>query len=121
MSTGFRMPKPNGSILVGIQESFQPSFLPTALKFHQLGYKVCLPTSVWKSKLNSAYNLKSFSVHFMEICLALPDLLSCNSEMVWQIYFLKHISMTTTNTFSESDLKEKDNITRTFSNFLTPL
>lgn len=38
MSTGFKLPKKN--ILIGIQRSFQPIFLPTALKFHRMGYKV---------------------------------------------------------------------------------
>ncbi|XP_071822470.1 carbamoyl-phosphate synthase [ammonia], mitochondrial-like [Apostichopus japonicus] len=38
MSTGFKLPKKN--ILIGIQRSFQPIFLPTALKFHRMGYKL---------------------------------------------------------------------------------
>ncbi|CAH3119613.1 unnamed protein product [Porites lobata] len=36
MSTGFRLPK-NG-ILIGIQQSLQPKFLPTANKLHKLGF-----------------------------------------------------------------------------------
>jgi len=40
MSTGFRMPPTHGNVLIGIQESFQPKFLPTAKKLHELGYNV---------------------------------------------------------------------------------
>ncbi|KAK3747312.1 hypothetical protein QZH41_016939, partial [Actinostola sp. cb2023] len=36
MSAGFRLP--NKNILIGIQQSFQPEFLPTAQKLHKLGY-----------------------------------------------------------------------------------
>lgn len=36
MSTGFRLPKKG--ILIGIQQSLQPKFLPTANKLHQLGF-----------------------------------------------------------------------------------
>ena len=38
---GFRMPPEHGKVLIGIQESFQSEFLPTANKLHQLGYQVC--------------------------------------------------------------------------------
>ncbi len=34
------MPPKNGNILIGIQESFQPQFLPTAKKLDELGYNV---------------------------------------------------------------------------------
>ncbi|XP_033124617.1 carbamoyl-phosphate synthase [ammonia], mitochondrial-like [Anneissia japonica] len=37
MSTGFKVPKKN--IMIGIQKYFQPKFLPTAHKFHQMGYE----------------------------------------------------------------------------------
>ena len=40
MSTGFKMPPKHGNVLIGIQQSFQPNFLPTAKQFHDLGYKV---------------------------------------------------------------------------------
>jgi carbamoyl-phosphate synthase (ammonia) len=40
MSTGFKMPKKNGSILIGIQESIQPHFLEIAKKFNELGYQI---------------------------------------------------------------------------------
>ncbi|KAI0219856.1 Carbamoyl-phosphate synthase [ammonia], mitochondrial [Lamellibrachia satsuma] len=40
MSTGFRMPPTHGNVLIGIQESFQPKFLPTAKKLHELGYNL---------------------------------------------------------------------------------
>ncbi|XP_065052232.1 carbamoyl-phosphate synthase [ammonia], mitochondrial-like [Rhopilema esculentum] len=36
MSTGFKIPKKN--IMIGIQQSFQPKFLPTANALHKLGY-----------------------------------------------------------------------------------
>ncbi len=36
------MPRQHGKVLIGIQESFQSEFLPTALKLHQLGYQVRL-------------------------------------------------------------------------------
>ncbi|CAH3195811.1 unnamed protein product, partial [Porites evermanni] len=36
MSTGFRLPKKG--ILIGIQQSLQPKFLPTANKLHKLGF-----------------------------------------------------------------------------------
>lgn len=36
LSTGFKIPKKN--VLVGIQQSFQPKFLPTAKALYQLGY-----------------------------------------------------------------------------------
>lgn len=39
MSTGFKMPKKNGAVLVGIQESFQPHFLEIARRFHERGYR----------------------------------------------------------------------------------
>ena len=39
---GFKMPPKHGKVLIGIQESFQPEFLPTANKLHQLGYQVYL-------------------------------------------------------------------------------
>lgn len=42
MSTGFKMPKKHGSILIGIQESFQPQFLETAKKLNELGYQVSI-------------------------------------------------------------------------------
>ena len=35
------MPPEHGKVLIGIQESFQSEFLPTANKLHQLGYQVC--------------------------------------------------------------------------------
>ncbi|XP_031550896.1 carbamoyl-phosphate synthase [ammonia], mitochondrial-like [Actinia tenebrosa] len=38
MSAGFRLP--NKNILIGIQQSFQPEFLPTAHKLHKLGYNL---------------------------------------------------------------------------------
>ncbi|XP_015772145.1 PREDICTED: carbamoyl-phosphate synthase [ammonia], mitochondrial-like [Acropora digitifera] len=38
MSTGFRLPKKG--ILIGIQQSLQPKFLPTANKLHQLGFNL---------------------------------------------------------------------------------
>jgi len=41
VSTGFKIPKKNGSILIGIQESFQPRFLETAATLTSLGYDVC--------------------------------------------------------------------------------
>ncbi|XP_013408425.1 carbamoyl-phosphate synthase [ammonia], mitochondrial [Lingula anatina] len=41
MSAGFRIPKKNGSVLIGIQQSFQPKFLPTAKKLSDLGYQLC--------------------------------------------------------------------------------
>ncbi|CAH1249022.1 CPS1 [Branchiostoma lanceolatum] len=38
LSTGFKIPK--RSVLIGIQKSFQPKFLPTAFKLKSLGYKL---------------------------------------------------------------------------------
>lgn len=38
MSTGLKLPK--DSILIGIQQSFQPSFLPVAMQLHELGFKL---------------------------------------------------------------------------------
>eukprot|EP00058_Branchiostoma_floridae_P013144 XP_002598632.1 hypothetical protein BRAFLDRAFT_67029 [Branchiostoma floridae] len=38
LSTGFKIPK--RSVLIGIQHSFQPKFLPTAFKLKSLGYKL---------------------------------------------------------------------------------
>ena len=52
MSTGFKMPKRNSNILIGIQKSFEPQFLPTAKKFHDLGYKV----STSRSFVDGAFN-----------------------------------------------------------------
>ena len=38
ISAGFRLPKKN--ILVGVQDSFWPEFLPTARRFHELGFHI---------------------------------------------------------------------------------
>ncbi|XP_072032116.1 carbamoyl-phosphate synthase [ammonia], mitochondrial-like isoform X3 [Amphiura filiformis] len=38
LSTGFKLPRKN--IMIGIQHQFQPKFLPTAMKFHQMGYNL---------------------------------------------------------------------------------
>ena len=46
MSTGFKLPPPEGNILIGVQESFQPKFLATAKKFHDLGFNVRTPSLV---------------------------------------------------------------------------
>ena len=46
---GFRIPKKGGKILIGIQEDFQPRFLPTAKKLSELGYQVIANTIVWMS------------------------------------------------------------------------
>jgi hypothetical protein len=40
MSTGFKMPKANGNILIGAQDSFWPKFIDTAHKFHAMGFNV---------------------------------------------------------------------------------
>ena len=40
MSTGFKLPKPNGNILIGLQEDFWPLFVGTAKKFSDMGYSV---------------------------------------------------------------------------------
>eukprot|EP00057_Strongylocentrotus_purpuratus_P025741 XP_011680215.1 PREDICTED: carbamoyl-phosphate synthase [ammonia], mitochondrial [Strongylocentrotus purpuratus] len=38
LSTGFKVPKKG--IMIGIQKTFQSQFLPTAMKFHQMGYEL---------------------------------------------------------------------------------
>ena len=43
MSTGFKLPKKG--IMIGIQQNFQAEFLPTAMKFHQMGYDVSSSTT----------------------------------------------------------------------------
>ncbi|XP_070569881.1 carbamoyl-phosphate synthase [ammonia], mitochondrial-like [Ptychodera flava] len=55
LSTGFKLPKKN--ILIGIQQTFQPKFLPTALKFHQLGFN--LYATVATAKYLNAHNIKA--------------------------------------------------------------
>ncbi|PVD34846.1 hypothetical protein C0Q70_06125 [Pomacea canaliculata] len=40
MSAGFKLPKPGGNILVGVESSFLPHFLPLAKRLHTLGYKI---------------------------------------------------------------------------------
>ncbi|ELU17498.1 hypothetical protein CAPTEDRAFT_183040 [Capitella teleta] len=40
MSTGFKLPKANGNILIGIQDSIWPKFLETAQKFNDMGYNL---------------------------------------------------------------------------------
>ncbi|XP_014667039.1 PREDICTED: carbamoyl-phosphate synthase [ammonia], mitochondrial-like [Priapulus caudatus] len=40
MSTGFRLPRKQSSLLIGIQHRFQHQFLPTAKLLHDLGYKL---------------------------------------------------------------------------------
>ena len=40
ISAGFRVPPNGGRIMIGIQQSFQSKFLPTAKRLHDLGYKV---------------------------------------------------------------------------------
>ncbi|KAL5005647.1 hypothetical protein ScPMuIL_016805 [Solemya velum] len=40
MSAGFRIPQPGGNILVGVQHSFHPQFLPVAKKLSDHGYKL---------------------------------------------------------------------------------
>lgn len=40
MSSGFKLPRPGGNIMVGVQSSFLPHFLPLAKRLHTLGYKV---------------------------------------------------------------------------------
>ena len=42
MSTGFKLPKSGGNIMLGLQKSFQPRFLPTAKKLSDMGFKVFL-------------------------------------------------------------------------------
>ncbi|CAH1789870.1 unnamed protein product [Owenia fusiformis] len=60
MSTGFKLPKPNGNILIGIQASFQPVFLPAAKKFQELGYNL-FATSATAKYLN-AHNIPAQTV-----------------------------------------------------------
>ncbi|XP_006824146.1 carbamoyl-phosphate synthase [ammonia], mitochondrial-like [Saccoglossus kowalevskii] len=55
LSTGFKIPKKN--ILIGIQHSFQPQFLPTALKLNQLGFN--LSATVATAKYLNAHNIKA--------------------------------------------------------------
>ena len=40
MSSGFKLPRPGSNIMVGVQKSFLPHFLPLAKRLHTLGYKV---------------------------------------------------------------------------------
>ncbi|XP_041374457.1 carbamoyl-phosphate synthase [ammonia], mitochondrial-like [Gigantopelta aegis] len=40
MSAGFKMPKDGGSVLVGVQKSFLPHFLPIAKRLSTLGYQI---------------------------------------------------------------------------------
>jgi len=40
ISAGFKIPPKGGVVMIGIQHSFQPKFLPTAKKLHDLGYQV---------------------------------------------------------------------------------
>jgi carbamoyl-phosphate synthase (ammonia) len=44
MSTGFKLPKPNGNILIGLQEDFWPLFVGTAKKFSDMGYSLYATT-----------------------------------------------------------------------------
>ncbi|XP_077997955.1 carbamoyl-phosphate synthase [ammonia], mitochondrial-like isoform X2 [Glandiceps talaboti] len=60
LSTGFKIPKKN--LLIGIQQSFQPKFLPTALKFHQLGFN--LYATIATAEYLNAHNIKASVVGF---------------------------------------------------------
>ncbi|XP_076451011.1 carbamoyl-phosphate synthase [ammonia], mitochondrial-like [Babylonia areolata] len=40
MSAGFRLPRPGGGIMVGVELSFLPHFLPLAKRLHTLGYTI---------------------------------------------------------------------------------
>lgn len=40
MSAGFKLPRPGSSIMVGVESSIMPHFLPLAKRLHMLGYKM---------------------------------------------------------------------------------
>lgn len=40
MSAGFKLPRPGGNILVGVETSVMPHFLPLAKRLHNLGYTI---------------------------------------------------------------------------------
>ncbi|XP_072180802.1 carbamoyl-phosphate synthase [ammonia], mitochondrial-like [Diadema setosum] len=58
LSTGFKIPKKG--VMIGIQQTFQAEFLPTAMRFHQMGYDL-YATEATAEYLN-AHNIPATTV-----------------------------------------------------------
>ncbi|XP_071484617.1 carbamoyl-phosphate synthase [ammonia], mitochondrial-like [Diadema antillarum] len=58
LSTGFKIPKKG--VMIGIQKTFQAEFLPTAMRFHQMGYDL-YATEATAEYLN-AHNIPATTV-----------------------------------------------------------
>ena len=62
MSSGFKLPRPGGSIMVGVQRSILPHFLPFVKRLDMLGYTVRIVGSFSCVKAQAHFENLSFPI-----------------------------------------------------------
>lgn len=62
MSSGFKLPRPGGSIMVGVQRSILPHFLPFVKRLDMLGYTVRIVGSFSCVKAQAHFKNLSFPI-----------------------------------------------------------
>ncbi|KAF6019970.1 CPS1 [Bugula neritina] len=109
ISAGFKLPPKGGNIMIGIQQSFQPAFLPTAKKLHDLGYKLCateataeylnkhnIPADIvgWPASDNTCENVgiatKLIQEKAIDLVINLPN---NNTKYVQDNYMIRRMSI----------------------------